>query len=90
MVFEWDEGKRRVDLEKHGIDVLRAKEIWQGDVLEAPAPQAGHGEARILAYGMLDGRVIAVGFTWRGGVRRLIGARRARDYERDVYTKAFG
>jgi uncharacterized DUF497 family protein len=90
MRFEWDEQKRLANIEKHGIDFLEAKEIWQDDVLQAPSPQAGHRERRFIAYGLLSGRVIAVVFTWRGNTRRLISARRARDYERKAYQKAFG
>ena len=85
MEFEWNEGKRQINLAKHGIDFERAKELWQGRFLELPSPQQGHGEDRFLAYGEIDGVVIAVVFPWRGARRRLISARKARDYERTWY-----
>ena len=75
---------------QHGIDFEDAKEIWQGEVLEVPSEQDEHGEQRHLAYGVLEGRIIAVVFTWRDGVRRLISARRARTYERRRYQNLFG
>ena len=90
MRFEWDESKCLANLQKHGIDFIRAKEIWWGDVLEVPSPQEDHGEKRYLAYGRLEGRVVAVVYTWRGEARRIISARRARDYEREAYQDAFG
>ena len=90
MWFEWDESKRLANLEKHGIDFIRAKEIWLGDVLEVPSPQEDHGEKRYLAYGRLEGRVVAVVYTWRDTSRRIISARRARAYEREAYEDAFG
>jgi uncharacterized protein len=90
MLFEWYEEKRLENLSKHGIDFLDAKEIWQGEVLEVPSAQQEHGEERHLAYGVLDGRIIAVVFTWRGEVRRLISARRARRHERRDYQDVFG
>ena len=90
MWFEWDESKRLTNLDKHGIDFLRAKEIWSDDVLEVPSPRDDHGERRHLAYGRLDGRVVAVVFTWRGKSRRIISARRARSYEREIYEDTFG
>jgi uncharacterized DUF497 family protein len=90
MRFEWDESKRLANLEKHGIDFIRAKEIWLGDVLEVPSAQDDYGEKRYLAYGRLESRIIAVVYAWRGGARRIISARRARDYERDAYEDAFG
>jgi uncharacterized protein len=90
MWFEWDESKRLANLEKHGIDFVRAKEIWWSDVLEVPSPQENHDERRYLAYGRVEGRVIAVVYTWRGRTRRIISARRARDYEQEAYENAFG
>ena len=90
MLFEWSEHKRLENLRKHGIDFLDAKEIWHGEVLEVPSAQQAHGEQRHLAYGLLDERIIAVVFTWRGEVRRLISARRARSHERRDYQDVFG
>jgi uncharacterized DUF497 family protein len=90
MRFEWYEQKRLENLRKHGIDLVDAKEIWQGAVLEVPSAQQEHGEQRHIAYGVLDGRIIAVVFTWRGESRRLISARRARRYERQNYQDIFG
>jgi uncharacterized DUF497 family protein len=89
MLFEWYELKRLENLDKHGIDFLDAKEIWQGEVLEVPSEQE-HGEQRHIAYGVLEGRIIAVVFTWRGAARRLISARRARRHERQDYQDVFG
>jgi uncharacterized protein len=90
MLFEWYEQKRLENLGKHGIDFLDAKEIWQGEVLEVPSAQPEHGEQRYIAYGRLEGRIIAVVFTWRGEARRLISARRARRHEREDYQDVFG
>jgi uncharacterized DUF497 family protein len=78
------------NLSKHGIDFVDAKEIWQGEVLEVPSEQQEHAEQRHIAYGLLEGRIIAVVFTWRGEARRLISARRARSHERRNYQDAFG
>lgn len=85
--FEWDNAKRLANIAKHDIDFERAKELWQGRVLEIPSPQQAHGEERFLAYGELDGVVIAVVFTWREERRRIISARKARNYERDWYNE---
>jgi uncharacterized DUF497 family protein len=90
MEFEWYEPKRQSNLAQHKIDFQDAKEIWHGNVLEVPSSQTQHGEARFIAYGMVEGRIIAVVFTWRNGVRRLISARRARIHERKIYQDLFG
>ena len=88
--FEWDERKRRTNIEKHGIDFIRAMQIWDGEVLEVPSPQGEHSERRLIAYGSSEGVVIAVVYTWRDRNRRLISARRARKYEEANYQNAIG
>jgi uncharacterized protein len=90
MEFEWDEEKRRANVERHGIDFVRAKEIWQDVVLEIPSAQTHHGEERYLALGRSEGHFIAVVFTWRGNRRRIISARAARRNERENYQKKIG
>ena len=61
-LFEWHEPKRQSNLVQHGVDFEDAKEIWQGEVLEVPSEQDEHGEQRHSAYGVLEGRIIAVVF----------------------------
>jgi uncharacterized DUF497 family protein len=89
MEFEWDEAKRQRVLQDRGLDFERAKEIWQGTVLEVPSRKGTH-ERRFLAIGEVDGRVITVVYTWRGERRRLITARRARRHEAEDYQTKIG
>lgn len=89
MEFEWHEAKRLQVLEDRGIDFERAKEIWQGTVLEVPSREESN-EKRFLAIGEVDGRVVTVVFTWRGERKRLITARRARRHEAESYYAALG
>lgn len=86
--FEWDEAKRQRALVERGIDFERAKEIWQGTVLEVPSRKQTN-ERRFFAIGEVDGRVITGIYTWRGE-RRLITARRARRHEAENYYAALG
>ena len=92
IMFEWDENKNRRNIEIHGIDFVRAKEIWGGEVLEVPSTQSEHGEERFLAIGAIgpEELIITVVFVWRGDRRRLISVRRARNYERKSYQETFG
>ena len=92
MEFEWDEGKRLSNLEKHGIDFNRARTIWRGDVIDPAADRRVEDEVRRLALGVVgeDEIVIAVVYTDRGEVRRIISARRATRYERQRYQSEFG
>jgi uncharacterized protein len=87
--FEWDEDKGQKLLVARGIDFEKAKEIWQGTVLEAPSWK-DTDEPRFLAIGEVDRRVITVIYTLRGERRRLITARRARHHEAEDYYQALG
>jgi len=93
MQFEWDENKRLANIEKHGIDFIRAQRIFDDVHLSADLPY--ESEPRWVAIGLMDGREIAVIYTMRGkDTIRLISARRARDNERkrfqELYQRATG
>ena len=92
MDFEWDEDKRLANLEKHGIDFLDARTIWTGQVLDPAAERVVEDEARPTALGTIgeDEIVVAVVYTVRDGIVRLISARRARRNERKLYQDRFG
>lgn len=92
MEFEWDEDKRRANLAKHGIDFLDARRIWSGPVLDPAALRLVDGELRPTALGMIgkDEIIIAVVYTVRDDILRLISARRARGNEREAYQDRFG
>ena len=92
MEFEWDEGKRLVNLTKHGIDFWDARSIWRNPVLDPADIRMVDGELRPTALGVMGGDeiVIAVVYTLRGTTLRLISARRARQVERRLYQDRFG
>ncbi len=86
--FEWDEEKRLTVLEKHGIDFRRAVEIFEGSTHVSPSRQS-ESEERWIAIGILDQVEIAVIYTMREQICRIITARRARRYEREKYHARF-
>ena len=92
MDFEWDEAKRASNLDKHAIDFARAVTMWQRPVIDPAERRSVDGEFRHLALGTIgdDELVIAVVYTLRGKVRRLISARRGRRDERTYYQGQFG
>jgi uncharacterized protein len=81
--FEWDETKRRSNFEKHGIDFEEAVIALAGQRLEYASPR--YGEDRVVAVCLSEDRLIAVVYTMRGRVCRIISARAARAYERKEY-----
>jgi uncharacterized protein len=88
MGFEWDERKRRANLRKHGIDFDEAQRMFHTEIVEREDERRDYGEKRVVAYGEVNGVVLCVIYTWRGGVRQIISARRARWDERKDYYAA--
>lgn len=89
MAFEWDAAKNAANIAKHGIDFEVAIRIFEGSVLEKADARRDYGEARVIAFGVVDDRELAVVYTMRGERRRIISARRAHSRERKAYREAY-
>jgi len=89
MAFEWDVAKNAANIAKHGIDFEDAVGIFDGLVLEKADARRDYGEARMVAFGVVDDRELAVVYTMRGEYRRIISARRAHSRERKAYREAY-
>lgn len=85
--FEWDENKRLSNIEKHGIDFPRAARALSQPHLESRSDQ--NGECRILAICPETDDLIAIIYTMRGEVCRIISARATRKNERRTYRQIF-
>ena len=87
MRFEWDERKRRANIEKHGFDFIWATELFDGRRrYDLSSPR--RGEPRILSIGEVDRVVIAAIWALRGGdTVRIISVRRARHEEERQYRQ---
>ena len=85
MEFEWDEAKSRRNLEDRGFGYDAAALIFEGPVIEWCDVREAWGEARIVAVGSVEGIVLAVVYTDRDNVRRIISARKARKKERELW-----
>lgn len=84
--FAWDLDKAETNLEQHGIDFVDAVKVFDGDVYEVAIVR--NAELRYKAIGLLEGVEIAVVYTQRGRVCRIISARRAKKREREAYKAA--
>ena len=60
MNFQWDNTKRKSNIEKHGIDFIDAPIIFSGYTLTIEDDRYDYGEERFVTFGILDGRVVAV------------------------------
>ena len=62
--FEWDEQKRLSNLEKHGIDFVRACQIFDSYTVEFEDNRYDYGEDRYIAIGETNGQLLTVIYTY--------------------------
>ncbi|KJC55512.1 hypothetical protein UB31_00600 [Bradyrhizobium sp. LTSP849] len=84
--FEWDEGKSRANLIKHGISFDDASQIFYGPVVAKKSNR--NNEERWIAIGEFKDRILTVIFTRRNEAIRIISARRPRPDEKRAYREA--
>jgi uncharacterized DUF497 family protein len=83
--FDWDPAKREANLRKHGVDFVRAVAVFESWTLEWSDVWRRDGEYRVVAVGEAGDQVLTVVYTWRGGRRRIISARRSSGKEARAY-----
>jgi uncharacterized DUF497 family protein len=89
VIFEWDAAKAKKNLQKHGISFVEARTVF-GDPLGriTDDPRHSGAEDRFVLLGLSEQqRLLAVMFTDRGEVIRIITARRATRRERSNYEE---
>ena len=88
MKFEWDNNKEQINIKKHGIDFSTAAFVFD-DIFHVEIFDEVHSEYedRFIAIGMVDdiAIIIAVVYTERGEIIRIISARKATKREKEVY-----
>ncbi len=85
MDFAWDSAKSQRNFEERGFGFDAAALIFDGPVIEWCDVRDTWGEARVVAVGAVEGVLLAVVYTDRGDVRRIISARRARKKEIELW-----
>jgi uncharacterized DUF497 family protein len=84
--FDWDEAKARRNLAKHGVPFPYAVRVFlDANVVDFDASREGDMEARRKAVGLIEGKLYVVVYVDRGGVRRIISARRTNVTEQRAY-----
>ena len=84
MDFEFDSAKSETNKNKHGIDFIDAKALWNDpDLLEIPAITTD--EPRFIFVGKIGEKHWSGIITYRNENIRIISVRRARDEEIELY-----
>ena len=84
MEFEFDNGKSDKNREKHGIDFIEARLLWE-DPDRVVIPAGTTDETRYLLIGKLAEKHWSAVFTHRHEKIRIISVRRSRSEEVDIY-----
>jgi uncharacterized protein len=80
--FEWDKNKSQQSYRDRGFDFEFATRAFSAPTaFREPDLRFPYGEARIIHYGEIQGRLFVVVYTERQGVVRIISARRANSRE---------
>ena len=89
MRFEWDENKRLSNLAKHGLDFSKVGPLFENDgrLLTAEGLRGIYGESRFIGFGRLRNEVVAICFTTRSEVIRIISLRKANSREKKKYEQ---
>ena len=88
-MFEWNEEKRQLTLEKRGLDFADVVQVFECDVLDIEDTRKDYGECRIVTFGHLNGRMMTITWTQRGDKRRIISMRKANEREIEKYSPFF-
>ena len=81
MRITFDPTKRDKTLADRGLDFADAALVFEGVTVEIEDIRQNYGESRFICDGLLEGRMIVVGYTPRGTVRHIFSMRKANERE---------
>lgn len=85
MKFEFDPEKSKANMSKHGLDFIKAQDLWKGPFIEFSAKS--EYENRFALIGTLGNKLYTCIFTLRGDSVRIISCRRSQEKEILLYEK---
>jgi uncharacterized DUF497 family protein len=88
--ISYDLTKREKTLAERGLDFEDAIAVFGGLTVEVEDVRKEYGERRVLCFGLLDGRLVVVGYTPRGSVRHVFSMRKANHREQARLASYFG
>lgn len=86
----YDPVKREKTLRERNLDFEDAASVFDGVTIDAVDNRHDYGEERVVTYGLLELRVVAVVWTERGDARRIISMRKATIREEKAYWQQLG
>lgn len=81
MRISYDLAKRQKTLDERGLDFEDAPAVFSSLTFEVEDTRRDYGETRMICFGHLAGRLVAIGYTPRGSVRHIFSMRKANERE---------
>jgi len=81
VAITYDPINRLQTLQERGLDFEDAKYVLESPNLEVEDRRKDYGEIRIVCYGILEGRMVVVGYVPRGADRHVFSMKKANDRE---------
>ena len=90
MRISYAPAKRERTFQDRGLDFEDAPEVFRGPTVEIEDLRKDYGERRIICFGLLQGRLVVIGYTPRGSTRHVFSMRKANDREKARLASYFG
>jgi len=90
VTITFDPKKRAATLAERGLDFEDACLVFAGPTFEVEDTRRNYGERRIVCFGVLQGRIVVLGYTPRGADRHIFSMRKANDREKTRIAPLLG
>ena len=87
--ISFDLAKREKTLLERDLDFADAAQVFEGQKIEFEDTRADYGERRMICFGFLKDRLVAIVYVQRGNVRRIISMRKANEREQTKFQNGF-
>jgi len=90
VAITFDPKKRAATFAERGLDFEDAVLVFAGATFEVEDTRRNFGERRIVCFGVLQERIVVVGYTPRGADRHIFSMRKANDREKTRIAPLLG
>jgi len=87
MRFSWDERKRRLNLQDHGLDFADAARVFEGPTFTFEDDRFAYDEQRFVTLGLLAGIAVSIAHTETPSRIHVISFRKATRHEEKILFK---
>jgi uncharacterized DUF497 family protein len=86
-MLTWNESKRRLNINKHGLDFVGCDAIWDHFTVTREDKRQDYGEVRLVCFGLLEAEVVVMVYTERLKGPHVISLRKAEKHEARYYRQ---